>query len=120
VTSEIQDHKDFVERVSEEILKQLLDDLLSDRVFNYMEIEEILQKNPIRADKARNTIDAVMKKGQRACRLMIQRLHHIDPTLSNQLGLSSDSFGPGETHSSLNNVCVRPLTLTEAQTIICP
>ncbi|XP_014867214.1 PREDICTED: protein NLRC3-like [Poecilia mexicana] len=84
----------FVERVSEEILKQLLDDLLSDRVFNYMEIEEILQKNPIRADKARNTIDAVMKKGHRACRLMIKRLHLIDPTLSNQLGLSSDSFGP--------------------------
>ncbi|XP_017164108.1 protein NLRC3-like [Poecilia reticulata] len=32
-----------------------------------------------------------MKKGQRACRLMIKRLHQIDPTLSNQLSLSSDS-----------------------------
>ncbi|XP_023185455.1 NACHT, LRR and PYD domains-containing protein 14-like [Xiphophorus maculatus] len=85
---------EFVEKVSEEILKRLLDDLLSDGVFNHSEIESILQKNPIRADKARETIDAVMKKGQRACRLMIKRLHHRDPTLSNQLGLSSDSSGP--------------------------
>ncbi|XP_023185449.1 NLR family CARD domain-containing protein 3-like isoform X2 [Xiphophorus maculatus] len=85
---------EFVEKVSEEILKRLLDDLLSDGVFHHSEIEGILQKNPTRADKARDTIDAVMKKGQRACRLMIKRLHHRDPTLSNQLGLSSDSSGP--------------------------
>ncbi|XP_023185435.1 NLR family CARD domain-containing protein 3-like isoform X2 [Xiphophorus maculatus] len=85
---------EFVEKVSEEILKRLLDDLLSDGVFNHSEIEGILQKNPIRADKARDTIDAVINKGQRACRLMIKRLHHRDPTLSNQLGLSSDSSGP--------------------------
>ncbi|XP_054878808.1 NLR family CARD domain-containing protein 3-like [Poeciliopsis prolifica] len=50
--------------------------------------------NQTRADKARDTIDAVRKKGQRACRLMIKHLHHLDPTLSNQLGLSSASFGP--------------------------
>ncbi|XP_023185481.1 NLR family CARD domain-containing protein 3-like isoform X2 [Xiphophorus maculatus] len=85
---------EFVEKVSEEILKRLLDDLLSDGVFKHSEIEGILQKNPIRADKARDTIDAVINKGQRACRLMIKRLHHRDPTLSNQLGLSSDSSGP--------------------------
>ncbi|XP_014835469.1 PREDICTED: protein NLRC3-like, partial [Poecilia mexicana] len=80
---------EFVERVSEEILKRLLDDLLSDQVFTQSEMEGILQKNQTREDKARNTIDAVMKKGQRACRLMIRRLHHRDPTLFNQLGLSS-------------------------------
>ncbi|XP_023185772.1 protein NLRC3-like [Xiphophorus maculatus] len=85
---------EFVKRVSEEILKRLLDELLSDGVFNHSEIDGILQKNPIRADKARDTIDAVMNKGQRACRLMIKRLHHRDPTLSNQLRLSSDSSGP--------------------------
>uniref|UniRef100_A0A3B5Q1W5 CARD domain-containing protein n=1 Tax=Xiphophorus maculatus TaxID=8083 RepID=A0A3B5Q1W5_XIPMA len=81
---------EFVEKVSEEILKRLLDDLLSDGVFNHSEIEGILQKNPIRADKARDTIDAVINKGQRACRLMIKRLHHRDPTLSNQLGLATN------------------------------
>ncbi|XP_043998650.1 NACHT, LRR and PYD domains-containing protein 12-like [Gambusia affinis] len=85
---------EFVERVSEEILKRLLDGLLSDGVFTLSEIEGILQKNQTRADKARDTTDTVKKKGQRACRLMIKRLHHMDSTLSNQLGLSSDSFGP--------------------------
>ncbi|XP_054913376.1 NACHT, LRR and PYD domains-containing protein 3-like [Poeciliopsis prolifica] len=84
---------EFVERVSEEILKRLLDDLLLDGVFTLSELEGILQKNQTRADKARDTIDAVRKKGQRGCRLMIKRLHHMDSTLSNQLGLSSDSFG---------------------------
>uniref|UniRef100_A0A3B3YHJ0 CARD domain-containing protein n=1 Tax=Poecilia mexicana TaxID=48701 RepID=A0A3B3YHJ0_9TELE len=88
---------EFVERVSEEILKRLLDDLLSDQVFTQSEMEGILQKNQTREDKARNTIDAVMKKGQRACRLMIRRLHHRDPTLFNQLGqFSSDVCSDGE------------------------
>uniref|UniRef100_A0A3B3VSR7 CARD domain-containing protein n=1 Tax=Poecilia latipinna TaxID=48699 RepID=A0A3B3VSR7_9TELE len=52
-------------------------------------------KNQTRANKARDTIDDVMKKGQRACRLMIKHLHFIDPTLSNQLSLFSDSFDLG-------------------------
>ncbi|XP_054881987.1 uncharacterized protein LOC129356430 [Poeciliopsis prolifica] len=85
---------EFVKEVSEEILKRLLDELLSDEVFGDLEDEGILQMNRTRADKARDTIDAVRKKGQRACRLMIKHLHHMDPTLSNQLGLSSASFGP--------------------------
>ncbi|XP_014904896.1 protein NLRC3-like, partial [Poecilia latipinna] len=82
---------EFVERVSEEILCQLFDGLVSDDVFKHLEKEEILHKYKSRADKARNTIDAVEKKGKKACRLMIKRLHQIDPTLSNELGLSSDS-----------------------------
>ncbi|XP_016519199.1 uncharacterized protein LOC107833734 [Poecilia formosa] len=81
---------EFVKRVSEEILTQLLDGLEADHVFNHLEIQDILQKNQTRADKARKTIDAVKMKGQRACRLMIERLHHIDPILSSQLGLSSN------------------------------
>ncbi|XP_014909727.1 protein NLRC3-like [Poecilia latipinna] len=83
---------EFVERVSEEILTQLLDGLEADGIFKRLEKEEILQKNQTRANKARDTIDDVMKKGQRACRLMIKHLHFIDPTLSNQLSLFSDSF----------------------------
>uniref|UniRef100_A0A3P9NM77 CARD domain-containing protein n=1 Tax=Poecilia reticulata TaxID=8081 RepID=A0A3P9NM77_POERE len=78
----------FVKKVSEEILSQLLDDLEKDRVLIRLEKRAILRGNPITADKARNTIDAVRTKGQRACRLMIKRLHNIDPTLSNQLGLA--------------------------------
>uniref|UniRef100_A0A3B3VCI5 CARD domain-containing protein n=1 Tax=Poecilia latipinna TaxID=48699 RepID=A0A3B3VCI5_9TELE len=79
----------------------LFDGLVSDDVFKHLEKEEILHKYKSRADKARNTIDAVEKKGKKACRLMIKRLHQIDPTLSNELGLSSDSSAKGETQSSL-------------------
>ncbi|XP_014854526.1 PREDICTED: protein NLRC3-like isoform X2 [Poecilia mexicana] len=82
---------EFVKRVSEEILTQLLDDLETDGVFNLSEKRAILEGNLITTKKARETIDAVRMKGQRACRLTIKRLHHIDPTLSNQLSLSSDS-----------------------------
>uniref|UniRef100_A0A3B5PUV3 NACHT domain-containing protein n=1 Tax=Xiphophorus maculatus TaxID=8083 RepID=A0A3B5PUV3_XIPMA len=66
-------------RVSEEILDQILDGLEADGIFKRLEKEEILQKNQTRANKARHTIDAVRMKGQRACRLMVKRLHFIDP-----------------------------------------
>ncbi|XP_027862821.1 NLR family CARD domain-containing protein 3-like isoform X5 [Xiphophorus couchianus] len=82
---------EFVERVSEEILDQILDGLEADGIFKRLEKEEILQKNQTRANKARHTIDAVRMKGQRACRLMIKRLHFIDPAMSNQLSLLSSS-----------------------------
>ncbi|XP_043965523.1 NLR family CARD domain-containing protein 3-like [Gambusia affinis] len=85
---------EFVKRVSDDVLKQLLDGLLSDHILGDLEDEGILQKNQTRAEKARETIDTVRKKGNEACRLMIKRLQHIDPTLFNQLGLSSDSSGP--------------------------
>ncbi|XP_014877394.1 protein NLRC3-like [Poecilia latipinna] len=80
---------EFVKRVSEEILNQLLDDLESDGVFNLLEKQAILEGNPITSKKARETIDAVRMKGPRVSEIMIKRLHHRDPTLSNLLGLSS-------------------------------
>ncbi|XP_023185483.1 NLR family CARD domain-containing protein 3-like isoform X1 [Xiphophorus maculatus] len=81
---------EFVKRVSEEILIQLLDDLETDGVFNLSEKRAILEGNQITANKARETIDAVRMKGQRASEMMIQHLHNIDPALSNQLSLSSN------------------------------
>ncbi|XP_014909295.1 protein NLRC3-like isoform X2 [Poecilia latipinna] len=82
---------EFVKRVSEENLIQLLDGLETDGVFNLLEKRAKLEENQSTANKARDTIDAVRMKGQTASEMMIKRLHHIDPTLSNQLGLSSDS-----------------------------
>ncbi|KAM4538452.1 NACHT, LRR and PYD domains-containing protein 3-like isoform 2-T5 [Fundulus diaphanus] len=79
---------EFVKRVSEEVLKLLLDSLEAGDVFNNSETEAILQKNQTRADKARSTIDAVRKKGNDSCKMMIQHLQLKDATLSNQLGLS--------------------------------
>ncbi|KAM4538491.1 protein NLRC3-like [Fundulus diaphanus] len=79
---------EFVERVSEEVLKLLLDSLEADGVLNHSETEAILQKNQTREDKARSTIDAVRKKGKKSCKKMIQHLQLKDATLSNQLGLA--------------------------------
>ncbi|XP_043965649.1 NACHT, LRR and PYD domains-containing protein 3-like [Gambusia affinis] len=79
---------EFVKRVSEEILIQLLDNLETDGVFNLSEKRAILEGNQITANKARETIDAVRMKGQGASEMMIQRLHNIDPTLSKQLRFS--------------------------------
>lgn len=80
---------DFVDSVSEEILKRLLDDLQTDGIVNKAEIEEILQKNQTRGDKARCLIDYVRKKGENACSEMMKHLQANDPELSSKLGLSS-------------------------------
>ncbi|XP_035984182.1 NACHT, LRR and PYD domains-containing protein 3 isoform X2 [Fundulus heteroclitus] len=79
---------EFVERVTEAVLKQLIYSLEADGVLNNLEKEEILEKHQTRADKARSTIDAVRKKGNDSCKMMIQHLQLKDATLSNQLGLS--------------------------------
>ncbi|KAM4569371.1 NLR family CARD domain-containing protein 3-like isoform 2-T3 [Odontesthes bonariensis] len=80
---------EFVERVPEEILKQLLDALLADRVFNDLEKEAIIEENQNRADKARRLIDDVRRKGEEASRKMMEHLQKLDPTLSSQLRLLS-------------------------------
>lgn len=80
-----------MERVSEVILNQLLDALLSDGVFNHLEKEEILQKNQTRANKARDLIDFVRNKGGEASWKMIVRLQEMDEKLSTTLGLFSGS-----------------------------
>ncbi|MED6292295.1 hypothetical protein CHARACLAT_032421, partial [Characodon lateralis] len=80
----------FVDKVSTEVIKQLLDGLLVDGVFNDGEKDSVLEENPTRADKARTLIDKVKRKGPAASRKMIARLQKLDPTLYCELGLSSD------------------------------
>ncbi|XP_075328544.1 NLR family CARD domain-containing protein 3-like [Odontesthes bonariensis] len=80
---------EFVERVPAEILKQLLDALLADRVFNDLEKEAIIEENQNRADKARRLIDDVRNKGEEAGRKMMEHLQKLDPTLSSELRLLS-------------------------------
>ncbi|CAG6018649.1 unnamed protein product, partial [Menidia menidia] len=81
---------DFVARVSEATLKQLFDALRKDGVLNRLQEEEILQKNPVRADKARDLLDYVMNQGEKACKKMIVHLKASAPALSSELGISSD------------------------------
>ncbi|XP_037533738.1 caspase-1-like [Nematolebias whitei] len=79
----------FVDKVSKEIINQLLDCLLEDGVLNHGEKDSILQENVNRADKARNLFDTVLRKGKEASRKMVGRLEQKDSTLHKELGLSS-------------------------------
>ncbi|XP_068571553.1 NACHT, LRR and PYD domains-containing protein 1 homolog [Cebidichthys violaceus] len=80
---------ELVEKVSRELINQLLDDLLKDRVLNEGEKDSILQENNTSADRARCLIDMVRKKGHEASGKTFTRLRSRDPTLSAQLGLPS-------------------------------
>uniref|UniRef100_A0A3P9DHM8 CARD domain-containing protein n=1 Tax=Maylandia zebra TaxID=106582 RepID=A0A3P9DHM8_9CICH len=79
----------FVWRVTIEILKLLLEALVSDGILNKLEEESILEGNPLRADK-RSLIDTVRKKGDKACKITIKHLQIKDPFLFSQLRLNSD------------------------------
>ncbi|CAI5671267.1 unnamed protein product [Oreochromis niloticus] len=87
----------FVWRVSKEILTQLLEALVTDRVLNDLEKASIVEGNLVTADKARDLIDTVKKKGGTASRIMIRHLQTIDPTLSSELHLSFEPSAQPET-----------------------
>ncbi|XP_037630614.1 caspase-1-like isoform X2 [Sebastes umbrosus] len=78
----------FVEKVSNALLKELLDDLLGDGVLNDGQKDSILEENSNRADKARGLIDMVRRKGEKACRMLIAHLHSRDLMLYSELGLT--------------------------------
>ncbi|XP_017547313.1 caspase-8-like [Pygocentrus nattereri] len=69
------------------VIKQLLDDLTNKRVLNEEEAETILESNAARADKARDLIDSVKKKGCVASEIMIAKLKVYDEHLYNKLEL---------------------------------
>uniref|UniRef100_A0A2I4BFK1 Caspase-1 n=1 Tax=Austrofundulus limnaeus TaxID=52670 RepID=A0A2I4BFK1_AUSLI len=79
----------FVDKVSLEVINQLLDGLLEDRMLNSGEMEAVLETYDTRADKARALIDSVKKKGPKTSRRMIDLLEQKDPMLHEELGLSS-------------------------------
>ncbi|XP_074498306.1 caspase a-like isoform X2 [Sebastes fasciatus] len=78
----------FVEKASNSLLKDLLDDLLDDGVLNDGQKDSILEENSNRADKARSLIDTVKRKGDEASRKMIAHLHSRDLMLYSELGLT--------------------------------
>lgn len=80
----------FVEKVSKEVIKQLLDFLLHDGVLNDGEKEAVIEENDSRADKARCLIDKVKKKGPLASSKMIDHLKSVDLELYRELGLSNN------------------------------
>uniref|UniRef100_A0A3Q4BFN2 CARD domain-containing protein n=1 Tax=Mola mola TaxID=94237 RepID=A0A3Q4BFN2_MOLML len=71
---------EFVNRISDSVLKGLLDALLCDRVLNDEETQSLRTK--VGADKARDLIDMVRKKGSEASSRLIAAIRNVDPQLS--------------------------------------
>lgn len=73
---------EFIERVSDPVLNKLLDELLQNEVINDEEMESVKTN---RADKAREVIDMVRKKGDEGSFTLIKALNVIDNCLYNEL-----------------------------------
>uniref|UniRef100_A0A8D0D520 CARD domain-containing protein n=1 Tax=Sander lucioperca TaxID=283035 RepID=A0A8D0D520_SANLU len=74
----------FVERVSDPVLNQLLDKLLERGVITDGEMQSVRTG---RADKARDVMDTVRRKGSAASSVLISALCEVDPVLSRELRL---------------------------------
>lgn len=83
-----------MEKVTKSVIKQLLDDILQDGIINDMEMESIIETNVSRDDKARELIDTVKRKGDRASRKLTAHIQRRDPVLFEELGLSCDQPAP--------------------------
>uniref|UniRef100_A0A3Q1ESD6 CARD domain-containing protein n=1 Tax=Acanthochromis polyacanthus TaxID=80966 RepID=A0A3Q1ESD6_9TELE len=77
---------EFVNRVSTSVIKDLLDKLLQEKVVNSGEMESV-RAMASRAEQARELIDMVLKKGQLACKILIDAFCELDPFLSEFLQL---------------------------------
>ena len=67
------------------VLDDLLDGLLQERVINDAEMEAV-KVEAVRKDRARVTIDMVMRKGGPSCFVMKTMLSKCDPALYKTLG----------------------------------
>uniref|UniRef100_A0A8C5CZ36 NACHT, LRR and PYD domains-containing protein 12-like n=1 Tax=Gadus morhua TaxID=8049 RepID=A0A8C5CZ36_GADMO len=83
----------FVDRVSDPVIKGLLDDLWQQQVFNTEEKDSVMEGLKIRADRARCLIDMVIGKGERASQMMIDSMKKRDKHLCIKLGLISSLAG---------------------------
>ncbi|KAM3614370.1 uncharacterized protein V6R79_013267 [Siganus canaliculatus] len=77
--------RDFIARVSDSNLNQILDRLLDRQIVN--DEEYASARALTRADKARTVIDAVRRKGTLASSVLISALCEVDPHLSRELNL---------------------------------
>lgn len=74
--------ENFVNTVTEEVLKQLFDALESDGVFDKMEEKDILQEDQTTAHRAHCFITSIKQKGDEACRKMMKHFQTTDPKMS--------------------------------------
>ena len=85
----------FVDRVSDPVIKGLLDDLWQQKVFSSEEKDYVMAERT-KADQARCLIDMVIGKGERASQAMIDSMKKRDEHLCSTLGLISSPLGVGE------------------------
>ncbi|ANK58102.1 putative caspase recruitment domain protein [short-finned eel virus] len=78
----------FIRLSKLETLKNLIDEMLAERVFNEGQAADILESNDTRADIARALIDSVTKKGDVACSLMAGAIAWQDVVLAGAMGIS--------------------------------
>ncbi|KAM9399093.1 NACHT, LRR and PYD domains-containing protein 1 homolog isoform 4-T8 [Salvelinus alpinus] len=79
---------EFVKRVSGPVLNELLDRLLQHTVINQEDMESV-KVIAERAEKARDIIDMVLRKGTESCSRMMNLLGELDPYLCSQLQINS-------------------------------
>ncbi|CAL8285037.1 unnamed protein product [Gadus morhua 'NCC'] len=84
----------FVERVSDRVIKGLLDDLRQQKVFSTW-IKDSVMEGRTKEDQARSLIDMVIGKGERASQAMIDSVKTRDKHLCSTLGLMSSPAGVG-------------------------
>ncbi|XP_030235929.1 uncharacterized protein LOC115560655 [Gadus morhua] len=90
-------HSEFVKTVKIAVIKGLLDDLLQQKVFSTEDKDSVMEKGKIKTDMARCLIDMVIRKGERASRIMIESMMKRDPDLCPTLGLIASPAGVGHT-----------------------
>ncbi|CAL8334778.1 unnamed protein product [Boreogadus saida] len=84
---------EFVEGVSDPVIKGLLDDLYHHKVFKCSEEKDHVMAGSTKADQARCMIDMVIGKGERASQAMIDSMKKRDQHLCSTLGLMSSLPG---------------------------
>ncbi|CAL8375213.1 unnamed protein product [Gadus morhua 'NCC'] len=89
-------HSEFVKTVKISVIRGLLDDLLQQKVFSTEDKDSVMEKGKIKTDKARCLIDMVIRKGEKASRIMIESMKKRDPDLCSTLGLISSPAGVGQ------------------------
>ncbi|KAL2078760.1 hypothetical protein ACEWY4_026445 [Coilia grayii] len=80
---------DLINRVSSAVLKDILDRLQAQNppVLSSREAAEVLERNQVRQDQVSCLVDMVLKKGQRACGIVLDLLQQLDPHLCQDLHL---------------------------------
>ncbi|XP_054880155.1 uncharacterized protein LOC129354694 [Poeciliopsis prolifica] len=79
---------DFIKKVSNKTLEQLLKDLVADKVLTTSESRSVVEKNHTRVNKASGLVEILKEKGPEACQKMISHVETMDPPLYAKLGSS--------------------------------